>query len=435
MRRLGIPDIRGQRSFVAAVAVDAVGTGLFIPVSLLYFIATTDLSVEQVGLTSSIGALIALPAVLGVGHLVDRIGAKPVLLAANVLMAAGFVGFLFAMSFWSVTVLMAVVGVGGAAFWASEAPLVASISQRGERELWFGFLGALRNIGFALGGLVGGLAVTIGTAWAYHAIVIVNTASFVGSLLLLLRVPAPAPSKHSDEVAPSWSIALRDTEYRWLIASNVVYALSSLTLNVALPIYAKEVLHLPGWVVGAIFTVNTVLVGFGQGLAVRWMTGRVRYRLAVLSNLAFALGYVLFAGLDVLSIGMASVVIIAVTAVYTIGELVGGPVLTTIAVDSRPDTVRGRYVAAYQLSWMGANIVAPAAYTWLLSRSSTALWVALIGMSAVGAAINIGMRSRLSLAAANVTNAAEAPHGDDAHDENTVPPGALAPVAQADTSC
>ena len=38
-----------HRRFVTAIVVDAVGSGLFMPISMLYFLAMTDLSLVQVG--------------------------------------------------------------------------------------------------------------------------------------------------------------------------------------------------------------------------------------------------------------------------------------------------------------------------------------------------------------------------------------------------
>ena len=51
---------------------------------------------------------------------------------------------------------------------------------------------------------------------------------------------------------------------------------------------------LPGWLVGAIFTLNTIMVGLGQGLMVRWMTGRVRARMMALAQVFFVVGYAVF---------------------------------------------------------------------------------------------------------------------------------------------
>ena len=83
--RLGWPSLGDHRRFVTAIAIDAVGSGVFMPVSVLYFLATTDLGLVQVGAALSLAALVALPAGPLLGGVVDRFGAKSVLLAGNAL--------------------------------------------------------------------------------------------------------------------------------------------------------------------------------------------------------------------------------------------------------------------------------------------------------------------------------------------------------------
>lgn len=404
--RLGIPDVSQRHAFVGAVAVDAIGSGVFMPVALLYFLATTQLALPRVGAALSIAAAVSLPFVLVVGHVVDRVGPKRVLIAANVIQAIGYLLYTGASSFPQVVVVTSLVGLGQSAFWGAYPPLVATVSAEGERELWFGFLGALRNLGFALGGLLAGVALTIGTPMAYHAVVIANAVSYVVAALLYLGVRGGGRAEPTGDKPAPWSMALRDRKFGVLVLANLVYALCAMALNVAMPVYAAQILHLPGWVTGAIFTINTVLVGLGQGLVVRWMTGRVRWRLAVLANVVFGASFVLLAGVSRLSVSAASVAILAAVAVYTFGELLGGPVLSAIAVDSRPAQVRGRYLALYQLSWLVSGIIAPSAYTWLLAHGEMSVWFALAALTVAGALICHHLRSVLPVAAARVTNSA-----------------------------
>ena len=163
------PSVGPHRRFVTAIAVDAVGSGVFMPVSMLYFLAVTPLTLVQVGAWPSRSRRWSpCPPARVIGALVDRIGAKRVLLVGNVLQAVGFVAYLVAESFAAVLLWTIVVTVGRTAFWGSYGNIVAAISRPGERERWFGFLGALRNVGFAVGGLASGVAITIGTDLAFE---------------------------------------------------------------------------------------------------------------------------------------------------------------------------------------------------------------------------------------------------------------------------
>jgi MFS family permease len=405
LHRLGFPSVGRHRRFVTAIAIDAVGSGVFMPISMLYFLVATHLTLVQVGAAISLASLVALPAGPVIGSVVDRVGAKQVLLAGNVLQGVGFVAYLFADSFLAVTIWTIVVTVGRTAFWGSYGNIVAAISVPGEREKWFGFLGALRNVGFALGGLVSGLAITVGTQGAYAAVVIANAASYAVAFVLLLAVPAIHRTRHEPQPG-SWATVLRDRPYRVLWFAQLAFSTSMMVLNFAIPVYVTTVLGLPGWVTGAVFTLNTIMVGVGQGLAVRAMTGRIRWRILVVTNVFFAVSYVVLLGADAVGVTVGVAVVLAGAVIYTLGELTGGPVTSALAAEAAPEHLRGRYLSMVQLAWNTSSTIAPVAFAWLLERGATPLWLALLALTAVGVAVSTLLGRVMPLADAPVTNAA-----------------------------
>jgi MFS family permease len=82
---LDLPHIRGAGSFVVATLIDTLGTGLFLPFSLLYFHRVIGLPLSTVGVALSLAAIITVPMVPLSGMLVDRFGAKRVVLASQFL--------------------------------------------------------------------------------------------------------------------------------------------------------------------------------------------------------------------------------------------------------------------------------------------------------------------------------------------------------------
>lgn len=409
--RLGFPSIGNHRRFVTAIGIDAVGSGVFMPVAVLYFLATTPLSLVQVGGALSLASLIALPAGPLLGGVVDRYGAKQVLLGGNLLQCLGYVAYLATDSFAALTVWTLVVTVGRTAFWGSYGNIVALISAPGEREKWFGFLGALRNVGFAIGGLASGLAISIGTETAYAAVVIANAASYAAAFALLLAVP-PTPRASHRPTTGAWGVVLRDRPYRMLWAAQLAYSVAMMVLNIAIPVYATTVLGLSGWVTGAVFTINTVMVGFGQGLVVRGMTGRVRWRVLLVSNLAFAASFLVLLGADRAAVAAATVVVLAGSVVYTVGELLGGPVLGALAAEAAPEHLRGRYLSLIQLAWNLASTAAPVLFAWLLDRGAAPIWLLLVAVSLIGGALAARVGVVLPQAADRVTNRAAGPRDD-----------------------
>ena len=414
--RLGFPAVGAHRRFVTAIGIDALGSGVYMPVAVLYLLKTTDLTLAQVGTILSLSAVVAFPFVLVVGSIVDRIGAKRVILGANVALAVGYVVMLTVTTYAQAVVAAFLLGLGQSAFWGAYSPLVAAISAPGERELWFGFLGSLRNIGFAVGGLLASVMITIGTVAAYRGMAAANAVSFVISFVLLAGLTTGGQDRDGDASrqdsetsagAGGWGVVLRDKHFHLVSAATTAYALCSLALNFATPVYIVEILKLPGWVTGAVFTLNTVMVGFGQSALVRQLTGRLRYRVLTLAYAVYAVGFAGMAAAGLLPLGLAVVGVLLAGVVYTIGEMLGGPVLGAIAVDARPATMRGRYMSMYQMSWTVASMIAPAAFGWLLTHGRWPVWAALGGVCAAGALIAQAMPARLPVAALPITNSAD----------------------------
>ena len=411
LSRLGFPAIGRHRLFVTAIGIDALGSGVWMPLSVLYFVRVTELSLVHVGVALSIAAALSFPLALVIGSLVDRYDAKRVLQGGNVLQAVGFAAYPLADSIPTVTLVVAIAALGRTAFWGSYSPMVAAVSEAGEREKWFGFLGALRNSGFAVGGLMAAAAIQIGTPEAFHAVVMLNAASYVLAFVLMVRVEVHGV--HRDGVRQrqggGWSEVARDPGYRWLVGANFGYAMGCLALNVVMPVYIVHTLHLSGWVSGAVYVINTVLIGVGQGLIVRQMTGSVRWRIVVLALGLMIAAFLLLYVAGEPNSGVAIAVVLGAAVVYTLGEMAGGPVLAALAAESPPAHLRGRYLAVYQLSWNAASAVAPVLYLSLLNRGGLAAWEVLSGLALFGAACCLPLRRLMPLAAEHVTNSVRMP--------------------------
>jgi MFS family permease len=409
LNRLGFPSIGEHRRFVAAIVADTVGSGLFMPITLLYFLAMTDLSLVQIGTALSVSALLSMPASFVIGTMVDRFGPRRMMLVGNLLKAAGMAAYIWADSLLAVAMWTALLNLGRQSFWGSFGNVVTAISAPGEREVWFGFLQAVRNLGFSVGGVLAGVALQIGTDAAYLSVVVVNAATFVLAFVLLLDVPDHRVAHDEDAPLEGWGVVLRDRAYLRLVLGQLGFVAGMMVLNFALPVYAAETIDLPGWVVGAIFTLNTALVGLGQGLVVRRMTGQVRARMMGLAQLVFVASYALFVVAGWLPVWLGVAVMLVGAAVYTGGELIGGPVFSATAAEAAPDHLRGRYLGLFQLGWGLGGAVAPVAFTWLLAHGPTTLWWVLAVIALASAAYLQTLPRVLPASGLRVTQRVEAP--------------------------
>jgi MFS family permease len=405
LSKLGFPDVGPHRRFVGALAIDALGSGIWMPLSMLYFLHQTSLGLVRLGLAMTIANTVVIPLVPYLGALVDRVGPKRVMQLGNAGAAVAFLLYPFAHSVAAVTVLVFVASLTRTAFWSALGPMVTQITEAGERELWFGFLQAMRNAGFGVGGLLAAVALTIGTDAAYQFVVLGNAVSYAVAFVLMLGVAGAGRilAAHTDRAGP-W-IAFGDRSYRVLVAVILCYALVGTTLSIAMPVYFVDGLGLPGWVPGTVYVINTVMIGIGQGLVVRRMTGVVRRRVLQAAVACTALSFVLLWAADLVSVEAGVVVVLVGAVVYTLGELTAGPVVSALSAEAAPDALRGRYMAATQLAWSVASAIGPLFWSVLLARGAWATWGASLVVCAVWSALVVLLAARMPLAAARVTNA------------------------------
>ncbi|MEU0666488.1 MFS transporter [Streptomyces lavendulocolor] len=419
LHALGFPTVGGNRRLMAAVAIDTLGTGTWVPVSLLYFLRTTPLSLVDVGLALSVASLSALPLTAVAGQCVDRYGAKRVLQAGNVLQCVGFAAHPFVDSFAGTALVAGLAAAGRTAFWTSFGPLVAAASPPGERERWFGFLGAVRNAGFAMGAVLGGVAASSDHMAVHQTVVVLNALSFLVSFAVMAGVKTgsgPLPFLCAERRS-GWMTVLRDRGYRWLLAYAFCAAIAGMTLAVAVPVYVVEELGLPGWLSGGVLVVNTLMISLGQGRVVDAMTDAVRWRALAVAACLSAGSYTVFWAAGWVGPAAGAVLVLVATVVFTLGEMTADPVLDALAAESPAPELRGRYLAAFQLSGAAAAAVAPALHAWLLDTSPTLLWAALTTAALVGAACCAPLRHSLPRAATRITNAPTADH--DPHPSET----------------
>ncbi len=89
-------------------------------------------------------------------------------------------------------------------------------------------------------------------------------------------------------VAPgSWRTVLADRPYRLLVVAQIGYSMLDDDPDLrAAGLRRDRRSGCPGWVTGVVFTVNCLMIGLGQGLVVNAMTGRVRFRVLLLPQVA-----------------------------------------------------------------------------------------------------------------------------------------------------
>ncbi len=402
---LGLPKTQGHGRLLAAFGIDALGSGLFLPFSVLFFTATTALGLQQVGLALSIAALVRLPATPAAGMITDRIGPKRAVIISNLAQAVGFAGYLFADSFVQVLLAAIVVQVGNSLFWVAYPALVHEVADRSAQERWFALINAMRNAGLAVGALGASLAVALGGSTGYLVIVAVNAGSFTLAAILTWLDPVPGrrprPQETPDEetlvAAPAagWSVVLRDRPFLGFVGVNIGLALLSLSFVIAVPVFLVSSVDLPDWTPGTLLALNAILGALGAAPIIAAITGRRRDHVLIGSQLIIGLGYgcVLVVGFVPPVVALVFALLAAVLVTTT--ELIQGPAVSAIVNESASDRDRGRYISIYQMTFSIVDIIAPLALTTALTLGPFATWLPLIIIAGLDAIVLIVLARRL----------------------------------------
>src|SRR4051812_18683366 len=92
---------REPRLFLLTAALDALGTGLVLPVTVLFFTVQVGLSPVQLGVGLSVAGACGVAATPIAGILLDRYAARTVGAACHLASAAAFTGYLLVRNCWT----------------------------------------------------------------------------------------------------------------------------------------------------------------------------------------------------------------------------------------------------------------------------------------------------------------------------------------------
>jgi MFS family permease len=344
--------------------VYAVGNGVFLTGSAVFFVHVVGLKPTQVGVGLSIAGALALLLSVPVGTLTDRVGARRMWLGSSVLEAALFCTYPIIKGFWAFVLIVAALAITGAGSNSGRRVYTVEAVPAEQRVRVMAVSRTALNVGFAVGSLLAGVVLAIGTTAAFDALVLANAAGLVASAVVILRLPDTAREASSGPVKRF--VALRDRPFLAVTAlCGALLAVGTLETEV-LPLWTITQTHAPRTTLAALFILNTTIVVLLQVPAARGggtLPGAARAlrRSGLITALACPIlwwsghvGPVLAVGLLVVSVGLVSG-----------GELFQSTGSWGVTAILPPPGRRGEYLGAFGLGSAAQSMAGPAALTWL----------------------------------------------------------------------
>lgn len=373
-----------QHLYMFAMLLDTIGTGMWMPVGLIFFTKAQQLPVEQVGSMLTVGGIFGL--VLGpmAGNLVDKWGPGRLLLASNLSSASVFVLYPLVGSAWQIALLAAVLSAATRLFWtANTLHLASTVSGRGLDEV-LATQNVIRIVGIGIG--AGASGVFAGSVTGLHVLALINAGTFVLAAILIgsvVNLSTPDTKVVGNDSLPKvgWRDIVADRPFLLLCLVQTLFVLCAMSLVGIMPLVALDPLGGPQWLPGASIVVGNVVLALAQKPAVRFSTRTSRLRALLISSITFAVTFLLMAPGTYLDQSLVIPLVLAASALGVVGEALFGPLMTAVANERAPEAVRGRYSALFQTSWGLAVVLAPAVFTGLLALGHAVLWLTACGIA------------------------------------------------------
>jgi len=425
-----------QRRLLAAGFADALGTGLFLPLSVIYLTRIVGLSPARVGLGLTIAGSLAIAASPLSGALLGRFDARKVVIGCFAASAAGFAAYTAVGSFGSFLGVAIVVQFAGRMERPATAVLVLGVTPRSRQTDALAWQYSLRNLGYGVGGLLAALALLAHGKTPFVVLLAANAASYAVAGLLVAQLPAIRPPERADGSAAGYREVLHDRAYVGLALLNVIMALHDSLLLVAMPLWIVTRTKAPLPLTGLLFALNTVLVVLLQVRTARNTAapgGIARsYRTAAVSFVLACGAFALAAGAPAFA---AIVLLIVALGALTSAELATSAGEFVLSVQLAPARLRERYLSVFKTSMAVQQAAGPLLVTTVLTGWGRLGWLALAVLLAAGTLISRRLGARETARRACPAATTPLPQMPAAADEpypgpRPVPPGVRTPTAE-----
>jgi predicted MFS family arabinose efflux permease len=356
-----------------------------VPFMSMYMTQSLHRSISDAGLIITLFGVGSVLGAMAGGYLTDVWGFRPVQIVSLIVSGIFFVLFSLITNFTGLCILIIFLAFFVEAFKPANNTAIAFYSAPENLTRSYALNRLAMNIGFGFGTSTGGILAAVN----YHLLFWVDGVVYVlAGLLIIILLPkgikiidkgmAEKPSG-SRERSP-W----QDPFFVRFLAMVCMYMICFVLLFRLAPVYWKEEMHIGESMIGILLGTNGLIIALFemvmiQNLANRWPDSHYIIAGTVFCGLAF---------LALIVPGVLPVILAAAAVVlFTIGEMLAIPYISTLVVSRASEFNRGKYSAAYSVSQAIAQIIGPAAGGFMAARYGyQALWLALVLLS-VGCAL------------------------------------------------
>ncbi|HJU65750.1 MAG TPA: MFS transporter [Gemmatimonadaceae bacterium] len=350
--------------------------GSFVLVFLVLYLTRKGYSPAQAGLAASVYGLGHVLASLFGGHLADYLGRRRTIALSMFSAAAALLALSQVSALPLIIILTGFVGLTAELYRPAAAALLADLTPAGQRVTAFALYRMAINLGVAAGPAVAGFLAERSFTLLFVGDAITSAA--YGAIALIALPEGTRVRSAEERAAGAMRAILADRRFLRLILATTAIALVIFQGYSTVPLHI-DALGYSSRVYGALMSLNGVLIVCFE-LALTSFTHRAP------APRVIAAGYLLTGiGFALTGVALSLPMLAFSVVIWTLGEMLCSPVSAAHVADIAPQHMRGRYQAAFGLTFSIGTILAPMLGTLLFSWSSTSLWIACAALGVASA--------------------------------------------------
>jgi MFS family permease len=355
--------------------------GTFVLPFITLYLTRNGFSVPQAGLAIAAYGLGGLLSQIVGGLLADRIGRRNTIALSMLSTGALTLALWQAETLALIYPLMFGIGCMGELHRPAAGALIADLLPSEQRVTAFTLYRLAVNVGWA-----GGLALGGFLADRSFDLVFVGDAatSIAFGVISLVALPhGTRTARHEEAHLPTARSSILADRGFLLFLGAVLITGAVYSQNVStMPLHIRDAGYAAS-TYGLLQSLNGAIVALAELPMIAWTQRYQRLRMVALGELLIGLAFATLLFADTLPL------LVAMVAVWTIGEMIESPMASAIAADRAPTHARGRYQSAFGSMFGLAWIFGPMLGTITFAANPTVLWAACGVLGVVAATLSL----------------------------------------------
>ena len=327
---------------------------MVVPFLTLYLTESHHYTIAQAGLVMGLFGAGAIAGGFVGGRLTDKYGFYPIQLIT--LSGGGIMFILLGLmrSYSLICIFTFALSLVNESFRPANATAVAYYSAPENRTRSYSLNRLAINLGWAVGGALGGILAAIN----YHLLFWVDGITNLLAATILWRLmsqPGARKTAMAEPAHPNVNSAYRDKYYLLFIIFTTLFAMCFFQLFTNLPVFYKQDLHFTEPFIGFLMALNGVIIALIEMVLVYRLEGkRSSLSYIFVGVLLCSISFFLY---NIFPVGMFLGIVAMV--VVTMGEILSMPFMNSFWISRSTASNRGQYAGLYTIGWATAQVIGP----------------------------------------------------------------------------